>query len=71
MTPLLKPTSVDVDGAPHDLRDHAAALYVPPGAPRPPGRWPAGLARLGRLPEGKVRMTPLSAIDVDALPRPG
>ena len=47
-------TEVDVDRVAQLLAHHGGAFDVPAGPARAPGGFPAGLARFGALPEGKV-----------------
>ena len=50
---------VQVDVAAEQVGRHRGALDVPAGAPQAPRRRPRRLARLGRLPQHKIRRMPL------------
>ena len=57
--------AVDVQRLPQVAQGHDGALDVPAGAARPPGALPRRLARLRRLPEGKVHRVLFALVDLD------
>ena len=57
---------VNVDRGAEVLVDHGRALDVPARTALAPGRLPGRLARLGRLPDGKVHRVLLELADRDA-----
>ena len=62
----VSPAAVDVDWGAKVAMDHRAALGVPTWASLSPGAWPARLAWLCSLPQGKVERVALVLVLLDA-----
>ena len=61
------PAAVDVEGQSQVLLGHGRTLDVPTGTALAPGRFPRGLAGLGRLPQGEVQLIALALFQALAI----